>query len=165
MKEKHREISEELKQIAPELAKIKKQEHYSVPPRYFRELPDRIMKQINTAEQQASGIRPVYEAIVTALRRPRYALVAASVAALVITFIILPTDRTENDLLAKVTTDEAYAYVRENIDDYSAQELYAVDPDVDISVVGIGDMSNEELEEAYDMMLEDIDSESLEALF
>ena len=155
-------VHDELKNIAPELSKMKSTEGYSVPPVYFKELQDKVMGQIHN-EQQKEPVRNWLRELVQQYFRPRYALAMATVAIIVVAAVVF---RGGDDiaLLASISSEDAYEYVYGNISEYETMDLYAL-VDAEDTDYFPGDFSDEELNYAIDALLEDIDTESLEELY
>ena len=155
-------IHDELRNIAPELSKMKSSEGYSVPPVYFKELQDKVMGKIQNEQKAPAG--SWFSEFVEHFFTPRYALALATVALIIVAGVVLKNGGNETSMFASISVDDAYEYVYNNIDEYETVDLYTL-TDTEYADNVLDDFSNEELNYAIDALLEDIDSESLEELF
>jgi hypothetical protein len=156
-------VHDELKNIAPELSKIKSSEGYSVPPVYFKELQDKVLNQIHE-EQHTEPVSSWLRDLVQQYFKPRYALAVATVAAVVVAAVVFNKDSDDSSLLASISAEDAYAYVFTNIAEYETLDLVTL-ADAEYADYFLDEFSDDELNYAIDALLEDIDAESLEELF
>ena len=159
---KEQNIRDELKGIAPNLSQMKGTEGYSVPPVYFRELQNKVLDQLQNEKQEQRAGNWLSELIRNYLN-PRYALALATLVIVVVTAVVLSEDN-DTALLASISSEEAYAYVYGHIGDYETMDLYTL-AYVEDADFFIDEFSDEEINYAIDVLLEDIDAESLEELY
>lgn len=159
---------DELREIAPELADIDRQNPFRVPPGYFRELPDRIMARI--AEEERQPVRGTWldrqiDLVVRILRHPQYALALASLTIVLAVAAVMWLPNGEDAVALDITTEEAFAYVMNNIDSYEAYDLMALDPSMTFAEVDLMDLEQSEVDEALEIILDDIDDATLEEYY
>ena len=163
-----KEIDEELREIAPGLGDLKGKEYFSVPHNYFKQLPDRVFEQIRTEQAQPGLLERLgytLAAWFAPVKQPQYALAYAAVLVLIVAAVFLNQSPKTQDLFAEISSEEAFEYVLANIDDYDALDIYALRAPSDDPIGGLNDIPTEELGEALDGLLDELDIESLEELF
>ncbi|MDX1477986.1 MAG: hypothetical protein R3301_09805 [Saprospiraceae bacterium] len=169
MEKKPQSVIDELRQIAPDLAEVPRDEPWQVPHNYFRELPDAVMHRIRDEAARPGLVARFQQEVagwLASLRQPRVALVYASVLALVVAAVFIqPFAGPGDGLLADIPTDEALEYVLNNLDDYAPSEIYALGDPGALNFADLQDLSDQELDEALDVILDDLDTESLEEIF
>jgi hypothetical protein len=156
-------IHDELKDLAPGLAKMQQGEGYSVPPTYFRDMQNKVMSQVLQEEQKApagSWLRNLVEQYFS----PRYALAIATVAIVIVAAVVYNGQGSDNELLASITEEDAFEYVFANIDEYEIMDIYALS-DEGYAGITLDDLSDEDLDFAIDALIDDIGSESLDQLY
>jgi hypothetical protein len=164
-----RGFHQELREIAPDLAKHEKANGYSVPPAYFRTLPDRVMARIAEEEKQKEGIgawleRPL--AVLTGvLRHPQYALGLATLAIVIVVAAVLFVPQKDAAFTLDISADEALVYVMDNIDAYEAGDLMALDPSLTFDEADLMDLEQAEVDEALELIIYDMDDAMLEEYF
>jgi len=156
-------IHDELKNIAPGLSQLKPTEGYSVPPVYFKELQDKVLGQIQREQQQAPAPGWLSD-LLQQYFRPRYAFAMATVAIIIVAAIIF-RGGDDATLLGSISSEDAFEYVYNHITEYETLDLYTLVDVEDTDYLLDGDFSDEELNSAIDVLLEEFDTESLEELF
>ena len=171
MKEERENIRKELEEISPFLSQWKQSERpegFDVPPAYFQELPDRLIK-ILKAEEQLSTDRPSFWNTITQtlshLLQPRYVAGLATVALLVIAGL-LASDRTgdasvPDDMFNSLTAEEVSTYIYSNLDEFEERMvLEAAKEYRELSLLPPTMLDDEDLEE----LIREIDEASIEEL-
>lgn len=126
--ENNNNIQDELKDIAPLLAKMKgKEDGYTVPHLYFESLQDKVLAAATKETEKIS--------IFTRFFQPRIVAMFASIAVLLVAGIFL-LNQTENEKVATledISTEELSLYMDENIDNFDLDLLFEGDsPEFDI---------------------------------
>ena len=170
MDEQTNHIRDELRDIAPELSEMGKDHGFEVPHNYFRTLPDEVLERVQTEAHAPSAwalLGNQLRALFAPQRRPQFAFALAGIATLVVMVVfVFPKSGTDQSMaLNDITTEEAYAYALANIDDIDQEELYAMSEATELDMGGLNNVTNEELNEALDDLLDEIDPETIEALF
>lgn len=131
---------DDLKNIAPALSKIKKENSFSVPDNYFNELPMKIQERV----QQKRVFNPVV--LFELLKKPAYAL---SFALLILLIIIIPfAISTYNNRLS----NNQISYHDFDITDI---EYFEINEELLIEAISAGEFDeNELIEEANDEMMD-----------
>ncbi|MCF8238104.1 MAG: FUSC family protein [Saprospiraceae bacterium] len=120
------EIRKELEEIAPRLARLQRPE--DVPPvegNYFHNLRVDVLQNYRErlthpkSRRESSG----WWSFLSLPKRPAMAIAFASVAMLLVTVFWLWPAQVEEDAFAELKTDEIYAYIEENIDDFEVELL------------------------------------------
>ena len=155
------EIRKELEEIAPKLARIQRpSETPEVENTYFHHLRIDVLNEVKARE--AARIRPVRRGWWTYLslpKKPALVMMAASLALLVVAVFWLWPTHEEPDVLAGIETDELYAYIEENIDEFELSEL------VEAGILSqrslFDDVETENLENYLQEEIETLDDEEL----
>jgi hypothetical protein len=155
-------VHDELKNIAPELSQMRSAEGYSVPPVYFKELQDKVLGRIQN-EPQKEPVGYWLRDLVQHYFKPRYALAMATVLIIIVAAVVFKGGD-EASLLASISSEDAYEYVYGHITEYETMDLYTL-ADIEDADFLLDGFSDEELNDAIDALLDDIDTESLEELF
>lgn len=167
--------------MSPFLSRIKdKGDGFSVPARYFKSLPDEVLRRVGQETAQAEPKRSWLDELVLFLRQswqPRYAVAfAAAVVLLVAGFWVinrhagtnLNTRALAEVQLNDISYDALYSYISTNIDDIESDLI------VDSETLSgtektlhhlVPKPETEEVEEYLDDVLDDIDLEDLEDIF
>jgi hypothetical protein len=163
-------IQEELEQLSPALAKLRKQGRRKapVPPAdYYEQLSDRVMGRI--AEEERSPLKVVSKnwGRTRQLSYTWASLAAALLLALGVSlYLFLPQDTSTDHTLASLSDAEAQSYIEHNIDEFEIglmleAELVQME-DAELPVELLPEIGEEEAEEyLYDLLEE----EDLEAFF
>jgi len=150
-KNKNIELQEELRQIAPGLSELKREDGFTVPYNYFKELPDKVITKVAAGEEKTSSMWLWLQSLIT----PKFALAFASVMILIIAGIWFARIAPEPELLASVTPDEALEYVLDNLEDFSSEDLAAAGVSADWDAVDLTPLSGDELDEMMNEMIRD----------
>ncbi|MFK7810046.1 MAG: hypothetical protein AB8F74_19730 [Saprospiraceae bacterium] len=161
-------LKDELEEFSPELLRMKKENGFQVPPRYFDKLGDDIMRSIRLEEQatvkeKESWFAPVIIFFQT-LMQPRYAVGFAAVALLLIGIQQFGNfETTSNDLatasIETLSDDAINSYLSDNILEFEEELLEELAVDMSFIPETIGD---EELNEFLDELGGEIDLENSE---
>jgi hypothetical protein len=161
-------INDELKEFAPELLRLDKQEGYQVPPRYFDRLGDEVLHKIRTEEAQVKQQRGSWwESLISALQNllePKLAIGLAAVALLFIgiqQFMPGSDQGAESLAFASLTDAEFENYLTENIHDFEEELLEELVTEADYVPETIGD---EELDSFIQDINEELEATDLEEL-
>lgn len=152
---------DELRDIAPDLSAMKNQDGFSVPHNYFKELPDRVLARIHEEEQKPSPV----DAWWARLWQPRYALAFATVLILVVAGIWITKSDTPTDPLASITGDEALQYVMANLHEFSTEDVLSVSTGSEWEAEEFIRVSDENLDQLIDELLEEGEDLNLDDLF
>lgn len=173
--DKKREVQQELEQIAPELAQLKKQfkagAENDIPPRYFRELPDDLWQRIQ-AEEQVKPIRLLAESwhqIVAYIQNLLPTPVSIGLATIV--FLLIGTwffrDTTSMEWtaqkeyqledLGKLPEEVLYDYVLDHISTYNTSDFAAFGSDLPLEDILPIRSDTEALDQMIDEYLEQIE--------
>jgi hypothetical protein len=164
---KKNEINDELKKLSPFLSEIKKENVFKVPENYFKTLPDKVLEQIqtttNTSEERATQPGWMERLIenIAVLFQPKYAAGFATALILVIAtvyFIQKPTDSFDGSY------SSVNQYVSDNIDEFDAEMLW--EASVFESGENIIDEQNDNnnIDEYFEEIIDDLDDSELEKL-
>lgn len=175
MEKKKENIKKELEALSPLLSRLRKEsteEGFSVPPRYFKELPGEVMDRL---QRESASHRRSWQAswqhLLAWLFRPGVALALASLVLAIAAGIYLLAPRpasgeTVENLLASLTPEEVEAYVNANLETFDTElvvEMAAASPD--ISILPGDELKGEELDQYLDKLLQEVDEQTLEELF
>jgi hypothetical protein len=175
---KHKEdILNELEELSPRLAQIKREEMpLEVPATYFAELQRDVLWQIRQEQRAAAQpeTKPApanWFAWFDFLRRPRYAVAFATLAVLLVAaiWVLAPragsSDNGLNPAFATLTEAEALEYIEDNVQDFDV-ELLAQFANLDLlEATATSGWSDEEWDDILDALLDEADIQTLEELF
>lgn len=172
MKNKKKEIQEELEQIAPSLSKLKKEEVFDIPENYFSQLPDQILSQIDFSKNESKVTQVdtspksnwLNQLInqVNLLFQPRMAMgLAMMIILAVASFLVLNNDD-GGDGTILISSAELENYVKENIDDFEDQELFEMLESEEQESWTEMQIEDEELDGYLEEIIDDIDASDLE---
>ena len=187
-----RNIKEELEEISPFLAEIKKEgSPFTIPEGYFAKMQDEVFQKVkkNTISQQEQS-SSTFQKIITdsihtiqtlMLRHGRYLMPAASFLFLITigaVYLLKPVTDTPTvtqdaiPLFADISIEEMDLYIEENIDEFEIEELVDL---VDIETIAEVESTNintietsknelleSELDDYIDEIIDDFDIEELE---
>ncbi len=177
MKER-KHIEEELREISPFLADLKKENNFQIPDGYFEELNKAILLQ--TVEQEEQAVLQTIDkpksrtnwldniindtiAAIQSLWQPQYTM-AFSIVALVLAagwYVLIPNSTQE------LTADELEEYIEENIDQFDETllvELASLE-ETEISPIDNLNLESQDLENYIDEnIIDDLDETTLEEL-
>jgi len=119
MNKNEQEILDELRQIAPNLSKIKKQDPFRVPVNYFEQLPHKIQEKAIQAESSPS----IWQILVQYLVTPKYSLAAASVLVLLVGGLLYfsTSQKMDEFQFDKIAFEDIDNFIFENIDEFDTQ--------------------------------------------
>ena len=173
MKKLKKEIQEELEQLAPSLAKLKKEEHFEVPENYFQQLPDQILSQIDFGKNEsvapAAPVRSWVDDIVekiSFLFQPRVAIAFAALLLLLVSVFLINRNDTPGEsgnLLASISEAEMEEYLEANLNEFEEESLYDLVDEV-ASNDFTEDLNEEDLENLMEEFIDDLDDSELEDL-
>jgi hypothetical protein len=141
----------ELRDDAPELSGLSRDDGFTTPHNYFRELPDRVFEKIVAEEAAPSPI----VSWLRHLLRPRYSVAIASVLLLIVAGIWYGNMQEVNDPLASITQDEAFAYVMENLHEFTSEDLASAGLLSGWEEDALSPLSDEDVESMIDFLQED----------
>lgn len=156
---KEKSLKEELREIAPGLEKLPAREKPEVPEGYFASLPDKVIARLReegemSGQPRKSALRSLY---------PRIGLLAAVLTAFAIAAFFLLKNNGASELTAELSSEEAYLYVMNNVDDFDSGLLINsldVETLTDIEATDMDD-----IDALYEMVIDDIELEDLEGLY
>lgn len=172
MKDIKKEIQEELENLAPSLAKMKKEETIEVPQNYFNELPDQILSQLdfpknNTpteniiATSSVSWIDQIIGSI-GALFQPRVAIGFGMAIVLMGAFLFLNKDMVMEDSgIVNLSDEELESYIKTNLDEFDEETLFSFLGNEEISDLTEVEYEEEELDNYMEEIIEDMEEEDL----
>lgn len=143
-------MKNELKDIAPFLSRMDKQEEgFKTPHLYFETLQDKVLTKVREVPETENAFTRFFKTLL----QPRAALVLTSALALLIvtTVLLKPSGNGETDALASITTDELSAYLDENIGDFDLDILL----DNTSAILDFSDGMNFELNELEEYIDDD----------
>jgi len=172
--DRKKEIKEELEQISPFLADLKKENPFKVPANYFDDLSDQVLEKARPSAASESvgvkngpGLLDQLAVFIQRLFQPQYAVGFATVALLIVAGLFFlkndedPTLATSEEL----TLEEATDYLAANIDEFDTDLLMSVEFGEDeIDEISLVEIGEEEFNEVLEDLLEDFDEEDLEEL-
>lgn len=175
MEKNKKEIQEELKSLAPSLAKLKKEEVLDVPENYFNQLPDQILSQIDFSKNntfteaiEVEKSENWLNALIGKLElffQPKIRVGFGMVMLLLVSvYFFVEKNQIPEDNIAGLTEEEVEAYVLENIDDFEEEMLFefaAETSDNGLQEIEIGE---EELENYLEEIVDELDESELEEL-
>jgi len=161
MKE-NQEIRNELEEISPFLAGMKKEQPFKVPAQYFEQLQDDVLQQVKAETQKEAnpGLSWLDRGIASFLLlfQPRYAVGFASIAILLVAGIYFSRIETDSTAVSKNTfadldMEETQEYIASNIEEFESEWL------MDLAMEeGFGEEETETGDET-DLYLEEIINE------
>ena len=163
---KNDEIREELKELSPFLAKMKREDAFKVPKNYFDSLPDKVLEQVQPqpATQQTPQISWFDRLIdsFAVLLQPRYAVGLATVAVLLVAGVFYM----QKPVAPEITPDNSLAqYISDNIDEFDAEMIYELSIADRTSGENIPDNSTTDPTDIYiDEIIDGLDDSDLEKL-
>lgn len=171
---KDKYIQEELEEFSPLLSQMKKQgveDGYQVPFNFFEELPDLVLEQTKAKQATNTTHQPNikwWEDIKNAINilfQPRYALGFATIALLIIATLYLIPNTTVHSAaplaLEEISSEEIDAYISQHLDDFQ-EEILEQEELVEVFENEESlNIKEEELEEYFDDMLDDVELENL----
>ncbi|MEM6967346.1 MAG: hypothetical protein AAF573_21460 [Bacteroidota bacterium] len=174
MKNNKQEIQAELEQLAPSLAKIKKQEPFEIPDQYFATMQKEVMSQLNIAEDKLAGssqptaqtswVDQLWEKL-SLILQPKVAVgFGVFVLLAVATFFVLDMASGDNMSLANISVEEAETYVLTHIQDFEEDELLDLVVGIDVEDISNVNFTEETIDEYMDEILDDFSEEELEDL-
>lgn len=159
-------IQEELKEIAPFLAELKKETSFDIPVDYFKELPDEILRQVQEDSSKPTIVSPsLFEQFIQQLQwlmsPPRLAGLATIVLLVGgITFMMNQnTDLVATEIV--ISEDEINSYIVANIEDFEEELFLEFTEEEDLSNL-FQDIENDDLDQYLESELDDLDIEILE---
>jgi hypothetical protein len=174
-KDKKWEVQRELEQIAPELARFKKQtpkeDREDVPPRYFRELPDELWQRIQAEEQVKSNrlFGESWHQLVAYIRNTLPAPVSIGMATIVFLLIGLwffrgtastewtAQNKYQPEELGKLPEEVLYDYVLDHISAYTTSDFAAFGADLPLDDILPIRSDAEALDQIIDDYLEQVE--------
>ena len=163
MKEKneHREIRDELRQIAPGLSELKREDGFTTPHNYFKEFPDKVLVKIATEEQKPASVLTWLQS----LMRPRFVVAFASVLVLIVAGVWYSRMQSTSDPIVSITQDEALEYVLDNLYDFTSDDLISSGVLTEWDATEISPASKEEYDQIIDEIIQQGNGEIIEELF
>ena len=135
--DRKKEIKEELEQISPFLAGLKKEQNFKVPTNYFNDLQEDLWKQVQPQPQRETQSTPKrtwleeIELALASLFQPRMALSLASLLLLLTVgwyFMQPPVDSNSIADASLPTLEEVSDYLADHLDDFDADSCKATKP-------------------------------------
>ncbi len=137
--QQHISVKDELQELSPELAKLKKEEHFKVPDGYFEEFPYEVQKRVLDSEKNV-----FWEVVLKMFTVRKVAIAGLVVAGLVFGVpYLLDINRS---LEADITADELLELVEDGtleFDEDAIVDVYAVALDDDVE--SADDLEDEEI--------------------
>lgn len=170
-------VRKELEKHAPFLAKLKKEQNegFEVHPTYFKELQSDLIEHARQLESQPGWWEKPMERlndIFNFLVRPRMviSLVLSGFALLALFHFgfeaINPGGKQDPFAELDLTEAEILSYVNHHIDEFDTDLiLHSLGQEVNIRNISVSDFSEEDLEEVYDLLLDDLELHEIEELF
>lgn len=183
MKNREKEILEELAELSPLLGQIKKQEQQlkqqqDLPKQYFEQLPELLWQQIQAEEvkvakpaRQKSVRKPWLKNLVQHLQdllSPQLAIGFSLASLLLLAWfsflrpsLSTPALVKQNNIpgMQELSADELYRYVLTNIEDYATEDLLEVAGAIPLEFAWPTMEEEEGLEEVIDEILEEMSDE------
>ncbi len=176
--DRKKEIENELENLSPFLAEMKKKDSFKVPDNYFAELSANVWEEVKKEKVQTeatpvstspSWLEQMMQSIAV-IFQPRMALSLASVAVLMVAGIFWMNNQMEVQTIANAeepTIEEAANYLAENIDDFDTDLLMQIELEesdlVDIYDYDL-DFEDEDLDAILDDLLKDINEDTFDEL-
>ncbi len=177
MKKTDKDIKKELEEIAPSLAKLKDTgPDFTVPKDYFQNLTDDILSKIgreaatgSKQEKRPPGLWEQISAWMATLFKPQFAMgLAAGVLLMIAAFFVFQTEISNKESVVvqgDLTEAEIADYVALHIDDFDAELLIGLFDDLDDPAIYPSiELEDQELEEAVEDVLNEMDLQDLEEL-
>jgi len=148
---------DELREIAPGLNQMRRDDGFTVPPNYFRELPDRVFVRIEAEQRQSQKAKSWLWDFLSGKGRVglRPVLAFATVLILIAAGIWFGRPHASQDVLASVTQTEALDYVLDNLDDYSSDDILMAGALSGWDATELAPMSDDNLDNIMDDILDD----------
>ena len=152
-------IKDELNEFAPELSRMKKQNGFGVPPRYFDRLGDDIIRQMKAEEAERQVVTKPWHSVVTdflqSLFQPQFAMGLATVVLLLIGVQQFSSD-TESLANESLTLEDLSDEVLQN---YLADSSFDFEDDFILDQGEDYLLESEEEDEAFDKYFEELDDD------
>jgi len=157
-------IQEELTEIAPFLAGLKKESSFEIPKDYFKELPDAILQQVLEEPSKSSVKSPaLFEQFILALQwlinPPRLAGLATVLLLVGGIFFMVNQNPTTAEIA--ISEDEINSYIVANIEDFEEDLILEFTEENDFSNL-FQDIDDEDLDKYLESELDDLDVDVLE---
>ncbi len=167
-------IQEEIAEIAPFLAKIKKENAYRVPTDYFERMEEAVMEQIAPAKEHkiTTGRSPLDQLadILRQLFAPGHRWQLAGLSAIILGVAFLwftqnDTDTSSMDIMANISEEEVNEYIESNIDEFDVEFLanYMVEQSIDIDEQLL-DMDGVEIDDLLDDILDEMEFDEFDTI-
>lgn len=169
MKHNH-EIEDELREIAPFLADLRKEgDGFEVPQDYFSKLSDEMLAKVKPQSIPSQpGWIDQLAGLLQTLLMPQVALRLAIVTGVIVIAVVLFTRQTEDHLYATtndLSTEEIQKYILHNIDEFDIELITNVIEDpVILREFSTDALEGEELDKVLEEMIDEIDIQELEEL-
>lgn len=169
------EIRQELEEIAPLLADIKKDKNgFRVPEHYFTQLQDDVLQRVNLVHGEAASApsflqKMLRDSVLTIhwLLQPRYVLRLAGfglVLALGI-YVFFPKSATsEKEYLANITQVEVTEYVHQHIDEFELEDMLEVSEIDASSLLPVAGSPDDFPEEYINDIIDDFNLDELQEI-
>lgn len=133
---------------------------FEVPEGYFQELPEQVLAKLN---EQSHTTRTNGAKIRHLVTRPILAY-AAMITGLMIAVVVLLDKQEQSNVFADISTEEAYEYVYDNIEEYGIEDLTEI---AGITMIDneISTLTDDQINIALDEILETVDPSELDELF
>ncbi|MBN4065724.1 hypothetical protein JYT51_00150 [Candidatus Amoebophilus asiaticus] len=161
--EEEKNILEEIQEIAPNLARIKRENHFKVPEQYFEKLPHII--QAKCVEQEKAGTIDIWQLLAQYLLQPKYAIAVSLFAIALIFGLYKYLPNSQDQIVAgemtfqDLSNKEVSAFISDNIQDYDEDLLAEAFIQADAAK---GTSTDDELEEELEnYILENVDEDLL----
>ena len=162
------DIENELRDISPFLAGLKKEQPFKTPKFYFDTLADRVIEKTQpVASPQYKPKKSVFSELgswISTLRQPRWAMAMATIAILAVgSWFYLKKETLEPiQPLSEITNDDIHQYIKDNIDDFDEDLFAENDSEASNTEGGINfsNMSENEIELYLKENLEEKDLEN-----
>lgn len=161
--EHKKDIQQELKEIAPMLAKMKEGPNgMTLPPYYFDYLSESVIEQVKLLpKQKQESVEKEKESWLTVLYGFRYWGSLAAILTLLITIGLKRDQVIPPAILADISSEEAIIYIKDNLDEFDTDLFEREVLQTEIVEAAFEDG---ELEEYIQEIIEDIEETSLEQL-
>ena len=172
-------IRKELEELSPLLAKMKatqKEEGFQVPPQYFKSLEQELLE-IAKNQESKEQTKPVFHwlerlsDLANLIFQPRFAVGLATFTLLVLGGYFATNLMTSSNpgLVAEseisLTKEEITNYVLNNIEDFDTDLLLEVfGNDINMEFLPMEEYENQEIENVFEELLEEVDIDELENL-
>jgi hypothetical protein len=151
---------DELRKIAPELSEMKREDGFTTPHNYFKELPDRVFAKIVVDEAPATHSFSWLKSFL----KPKYRFAYATVLILIVAGVWYSQSSSSADVVIEISKEDALQYVMNNLHEYSSEDLISAGVLGNWDETKVTPVSSDEINEFMDDLYLEENLELIEAI-